>query len=399
MMNESVCSVFRDKLKRLLHWGPVSTIWIIFFITLTSLYSTLHVAPPCSSLLGLFLSTCIFSSFYMILKSYLCAVFVGPGFVPLGWRPCDPSAEQKLQFCNVCRGFKPPRAHHCRACNRCIMKMDHHCPWINTCCGHLNHKYFLIFLLFAPFGCITSCIALLLSIYQSPAIFPSLLLRRFQSSVLFVIADLMITLFALGLAVGVALSVGILAIFQLKAVARNQTGIESWIVAKANVWRKDVGEKKPFRYPYDLGKIGNFQQIFLWSGKVLGDGYYWPVVKGCTQYDLTLEQIYQKRLKQKIQRTFKITRNYDGSRCMCFRYGCLTAIRSPCFEEPRIPVRVGDALMVTRGTKYWIYGHLVPSESFGDFSDSVETRGWVPRVCALEVDFKHKNDKFSLKND
>ncbi|VDP41601.1 unnamed protein product [Schistosoma margrebowiei] len=158
------------------------------------------------------------------------------------------------------------------------------------------------------------------------------------------------------------------------------------------------------------------QQIFLWSGKVLGDGYYWPVVKGCTQYDLTLEQIYQKRLKQKIQRTFKITQNYDGSRCMCFRYGCLTAIRSPCFEEPRIPVRVGDALMVTRGTKisvvwcdhrgleknlgYWIYGHLVPSESCSaDFSDSVRIRGWVPRVCALEVDFKHRNDKFSLKND
>uniref|UniRef100_A0A095AVI4 Palmitoyltransferase n=1 Tax=Schistosoma haematobium TaxID=6185 RepID=A0A095AVI4_SCHHA len=301
---------------------------------------------------------------------------------------CDPSAEQKLQFCNVCRGFKPPRAHHCRACNRCIMKMDHHCPWINTCCGHLNHKYFLIFLLFAPFGCITSCISLSLSIYQSPAIFPSLLLRRFQSSVLFVIADLMITLFALGLAVGVALSVGILAIFQLKAVSRNQTGIESWIVAKANVWRKDIGEKKPFRYPYDLGKLVNFQQIFLWSGKVLGDGYYWPVVKGCTQYDLTLEQIYQKRLKQKIQRTFKITQNYDGSRCMCFRYGCLTAIRSPCFEEPRISVRVGDVLMVTRGTKisvvwcdhrglkknlgYWIYGHLVPSESCSaDFSGNL----------------------------
>lgn len=44
----------------------------------------------------------------------------------------------------------------------------------------------------------------------------------------------MITLFALGLAVGVALSVGILAIFQLKAVSRNQTGIESWIVAKVS---------------------------------------------------------------------------------------------------------------------------------------------------------------------
>lgn len=24
---------------------------------------------------------------YMILNSYFCALFIGPGFVPLGWRP------------------------------------------------------------------------------------------------------------------------------------------------------------------------------------------------------------------------------------------------------------------------------------------------------------------------
>ncbi|KAK4475946.1 hypothetical protein MN116_001185 [Schistosoma mekongi] len=402
-MNDSICSVSSDKLKRLFHWGPITTLWIISFITVTSLYSALHVASPFSSFFGLLLTACILTCFYITLKSYFCAVFLGPGFVPLYWRPHDHAAEQKLQFCNVCKGFKPPRAHHCRICNRCIMKMDHHCPWINTCCGHLNHKYFLLFLLFAPFGCITSCIALSLSIYKSPAVFPSLLLRRFPSSILFVIADLMITLFALGLAVGVTLSVGILAIFQLKAAARNQTGIESWIVSKANIWRRDIGEEKSFRYPYDLGKLANLQQVFASSGKAVGDGYYWPVVKGCTQYDLTLEQIYQKKLKQQIQRTFKITQNYDGSWCMCFRFGCLTVMRSPCFDEPRIPVHIGDSLLVTRGTKYWIYGHLIHSESsVGDFSDeSIKIRGWVPRICAFEMGSKHKSDKleFSLKDD
>lgn len=34
---------------------------------------------------------------------------------------------------------------------------------------------------------------------------------------------------------------------------------------KANVWRKDIGEKKPFRYPYDLGKLVNFQQVGTYS--------------------------------------------------------------------------------------------------------------------------------------
>ena len=44
--------------------------------------------------------------------------------------------------------YRPPRAHHCRICNRCIRRMDHHCPWINNCVGELNQKYFVQFLFY-----------------------------------------------------------------------------------------------------------------------------------------------------------------------------------------------------------------------------------------------------------
>jgi hypothetical protein len=30
--------------------------------------------------------------------------------------------------------------------------MDHHCPWTGNCIGQYNHKYFILFLLYATLG-------------------------------------------------------------------------------------------------------------------------------------------------------------------------------------------------------------------------------------------------------
>ncbi|KAK1732640.1 DHHC family palmitoyltransferase [Skeletonema marinoi] len=57
------------------------------------------------------------------------------------------------RMCRRCQAFKPPRAHHCSICNRCIIKMDHHCPWVNNCVGIGNHKYFLLFIFYTSLSC------------------------------------------------------------------------------------------------------------------------------------------------------------------------------------------------------------------------------------------------------
>lgn len=63
------------------------------------------------------------------------------------------SIEKKLdgtgRWCRKCIKVKPDRCHHCRVCQRCVLKMDHHCPWINNCVGYYNYKFFFLFITYA----------------------------------------------------------------------------------------------------------------------------------------------------------------------------------------------------------------------------------------------------------
>eukprot|EP01071_Lankesteria_metandrocarpae_P006492 Lankesteria_metandrocarpae@DN4374_c0_g1_i1.p1 len=63
-------------------------------------------------------------------------------------------AVRGMRRCAKCNGPKPPRAHHCYVCNRCVIKMDHHCPWVNNCVGIANQKLFLLFLLYVCIMCV-----------------------------------------------------------------------------------------------------------------------------------------------------------------------------------------------------------------------------------------------------
>ena len=67
-----------------------------------------------------------------------------PGSIPseIGHQ-MPPEMRNQQNWCDQCENVKPPRAHHCRRCKRCIIRMDNHCVILNNCVGLYNWKYFV----------------------------------------------------------------------------------------------------------------------------------------------------------------------------------------------------------------------------------------------------------------
>lgn len=55
--------------------------------------------------------------------------------------------EGSGELCVTCRRRAPPKAHHCRMCQTCILNREYHCKWLDCCIGSSNLKWYLACLL------------------------------------------------------------------------------------------------------------------------------------------------------------------------------------------------------------------------------------------------------------
>lgn len=49
-------------------------------------------------------------------------------------------------LCHTCHIARPLRSKHCRVARKCVLVFDHYCPFVDNTIGHLNYRYFYLFL-------------------------------------------------------------------------------------------------------------------------------------------------------------------------------------------------------------------------------------------------------------
>lgn len=243
---------------------------------------------------GLFSSPGIINAVVFTVIAFMCvfcyrlAIFTDPGRVPSTYTPdvednTIPIHEIKrkggdLRYCQKCSHYKPPRAHHCRGCKRCVLRMDHHCIWINNCVGHANYKFFFIFVTYAVIACIYSMVLLVGSLAYDGIHDEDKNGGSFRT--VYVVSGLLL--------VPLTISLCVLLGWHIYLILHNNTTIEYYEGVRA-LWLQEKGGSI-YKHPYDLGPYENLTSVlgpnilsWLWpTASHIGSGLRFRTV-----YDLT----------------------------------------------------------------------------------------------------------------
>ena len=169
------------------------------------------------------------------------------------------------RYCDECNMIKPPRAHHCSICNKCILNMDHHCPWVASCVGLCNYRYFVLFMFWVCIGCLYYLINafpyaglnffFIKSTYSRGSFRGNPDLRKSQSRVM------LGCIFSLA----VTFAVGCLLFFHIFLCLKGLSTIEMFSNTKLTSYFKKKGIS--WRAPSQNGMKKNWQYVFRTYGK------------------------------------------------------------------------------------------------------------------------------------
>lgn len=203
-----------------------------------------------------------------------------------------------VAICKKCIAPKPPRCHHCRACNRCTLKMDHHCVWLNNCVGHFNHRYYYLFCVYLWIGFVyvsVSAYPLFAEHFYELVIAP--LDFRTKKVVLPEVVDdwrrmlfRLCVLYVFFVSSGMFLLQAVLVIKHTQLISKGETTIEELNNEMKSYMRKEMG--KTYTNPYDFGIWENWKRFLglnprrtVWRHVLLPschppdeDGIHWRVV-------------------------------------------------------------------------------------------------------------------------
>ncbi|KAI0707044.1 zf-DHHC-domain-containing protein [Earliella scabrosa] len=175
------------------------------------------------------------------------------------WSEDVPVTKAATTKCKRCGQMRPERSHHCRICNRCVLKYDHHCPVrINQCVGIYNERHFVLFLVYLVVS--TACyvgfgwrfVFIGLGWFNEPWPYR-------MPPMAFLLTYILATV--------LCMAVSAMASYHLYMVANGETSVESQDHEQYRRVARDRGES--FVNSYDLGYRRNLKLFF----NVGPDGY------------------------------------------------------------------------------------------------------------------------------